>query len=428
MKSRRVAVTGLGLMTPCGTGWNAYWRACLKAESHIRELPQFACERFSRQYGGTIPDFSPEEFVKQRKTLKLMSREIQLAVAASYLAIQDAAIRQDEMDRTRFGICLGTGIINNDLDEVGAGIRGGLDDQGRFRMDRFGQAGIKSLYPLWFLKYLPNMPACHVAITHGLHGPSNTITTSCAASTQAVGESFRIIQRGDADLMLAGGTDSKINAMGISRFHLLGLISRGFSPGTKGYCPFDRGHDGVILGEGAGLLVLEEMEHALRRGASIYGELLGYGSSSDYNYDPRDTEDFTGKRLAMVHALEDAGVPAGDIDFVLANGSGIPAEDIQEASAIRAVFENHLDRLRVCSLKPVTGHLVYGAGGVEMSAGLLALSEGLLPPVGNLKEPDEACDLPFVVKTAEKRTGRFFLFNSSGLCSQNASLVFGKVS
>lgn len=427
-RERRVAITGIGLITPCGKGWQPYWEALLEARSFIRHLTSISLNGFPSKLAGEISNFDAFEFVKQKKSLKVMSREIQLAVAASYFALQDSGLRLEESDRTRFGISLGTGIINNDLDEIGIGIRNAVcREDGKFSMAKFGQEGIRSLYPLWFLKYLPNMPACHISIAHGLRGPSNTVTTSSAAGAQAIGEAFRVIQRGDADRMLAGGTDSKINAMGISRFHLLGLLSlRNHTP-EKAYCPFDSRRDGMILGEGAGLILLEEWEHAKKRNARIYGELMGYGASSDFNYDPRSTEDFNGKRVAMIRALVDARIVPNDIDLLVANGSGIPQEDIQEARAIQTVFENSLQNVRVTGVKPITGHLVYGSGGVEMGAAVLALHQGIVPPLANLEMPDPECDLPFIHERPEPAELKYAVFNSFGFGGQNASLVLKKV-
>lgn len=270
------------------------------------------------------------------------------------------------------------------------------------------------------------MPACHISMTHGIKGPSNTVTTSSAAAAQAIGEACRVIKRGDADVMIAGGTDSKINAMGLARFHLLGLLSHQNGVGQDGYCPFDERHDGIYIGEGSGLLILEERTHAEKRGAHIYGEILGYGSSSDFNYDPRMAEDFQGKRLAITRALADAGLDSSEIDFLLANGSGIPQEDKQEAMAIRSVFEKSLDRLKVTGVKPITGHGVYASGGIEMAAGILALQKGSIPPLTNLKKPAAYCDLPFVTEKAQSLDAKTFLFNSFGFCGQNACLAVSK--
>lgn len=427
MSDRRVAITGLGLLTPCGRGWRPYWDATLETRSAICMLsPQLQPSSLPIRMAGEISNFDPAEFIKQRKSLKVMSREIQLAVAASYMAIEDSNIRLEEVDRTRFGISLGTGIINNDLDEICVGIQKGFDENGKFQMKKFGLEGVRALYPLWFLKYLPNMPACHISIAHNLSGPSNTVTTSSAAGAQALGEAYHVIRRGDADVMIAGSTDSKINAMGISRFHLLGLLSRDGGHPEKAYRPFDERHNGIVLGEGAGLVILEEWEHARRRGAHLYGEMIGYGSSSDFNYNPMITEDFTGKKLAMSRALHDAQVDSKEIDFLVANGSGIPMDDIQEAEAIRSVFHSSLAHIRVTNVKPITGHLIYGSAGVEIGAALLALRNGVIPAVANLEKPDEACELPFVMEKPEYTMTRTFLFNSFGFGGQNAALVVRK--
>lgn len=426
MSKRRVVITGLGMLTPCGRGWQPYWEAVLKAQSHIRFLSNFPLNGYPTKIAGEIPNFNPADFVKQRKSIKLMSREIQLGVAASYLAIQDAALNLSQIDLTRFGISLGTGIINTELDEISVGIRNAIGTDGKFWMSKFGQDGIRSMFPLWFLKYLPNMPACHISITHGLVGPSNTITTSSAAGSQAIGEAFRVIQRGDADLMMAGGTDSKVNAMGISRFNLLGLLSNREENPETAYRPFDHLHDGMVLGEGAGLVILEEWEHAKKRGAHIYGEVAGYGSSSDFNCDPRIHEDATGKRCAMVRALDDSEMEPDEVNLVVANGSGIPKEDIQESTALYSIFENSMGDLRVSGVKPITGHLVYGSGGVEIQAALLALQDNVVPPLANLDKPHPECELPFIKDAAEGREINTVLFNSFGFGGQNATLVIRK--
>ena len=427
MKPKRIAITGLGIISPCGLGWQAYWNAALAGNSHVRFLqPGLSQSEFPVKLGAQIPGFDPSLFIKQRKSIKLMSREIQLAVAASYLAIADSGIRLVETDRTRFGIALGVGVINNDLDEVGIAIRNSIGEDGKFQMKKFGAEGVKTMYPLWFLKYLPNMPACHISIAHGLSGPSNTITTSSAAGAQAIGEACSVIRRGDADLMLAGSTDSKINAMGISRFHLLGLLSYQNQVPEKAYRPFDQGHDGIILGEGVGLVMLEEWEHAKKRGASIYAELLGYGSASDYNYNPAKSEDSTGKRLAMTRALENSHTSPSEVDFVFANGSGVPQEDIQEVQAVSALFGSSVSKLHVTGVKPITGHLVYGSAGVEIAAAVLSLHENVLPPLVNLENPALDCELPFVKDRPKPCEAKTLLFNSFGFGGQNAALVLRK--
>ncbi len=424
---RRVVLTGFGVITSCGNGWEPYWDAAVNARPVICGADYLKLGDFYLGGAGAAAQFDPKEFIENRKSLKVMSREIQLAVSASRLALRDAQLSPENYDPTRVGVTLGTGVINNDLDEVGIGFRNGLDETGHFSMTKFGQDGVRSLFPLWFLKYLPNMPACHVSIVNQLRGPNNTITTSSAASTQAIGEAYRVIERGDADVMLAGGTDSKLNAMGISRFHLLGFLAKRRDAPEKIYCPFDEKHDGIILGEGAGILVLETLESAKKRGAKIYAEIAGYGSSSDYNYDPRDPDDFTGKRVAIRRALEDAGCEPADVDVIVANGSGVPQEDIQESLAIHSFYAPTFKNLNVTAVKPVTGHLIHGAGGVEAVIAALTTTKKVIPPVANLQKPAPECPLPFVQGRAKACDVNVAVLNTFGFGGQNASLVFKHV-
>ncbi len=423
MKLRRVVVTGMGLVTPAGLGGEPYWNAVLAGETVITRFPEGTSLDIPLKMAGILRDFKPEAFVTHRKQLKVMSREIQLAVAASHLALRDADFHPEEDRRFRYGISLGAGVLNTDLDEMSGGIRASLDAEGKFDMKKFGAEGIRALFPLWFLKYLPNMPACHVGMAHGFRGPSNTVTTSSAAGAQAIGEAMRVIRRGDADVMLAGGTDSKINAVGISRFNLLGLLSQRDDLAQPNYCPFDKNHDGIFLGEGAGLLLLEEKEHALARGARIYGEILGYGDASDYNCDPRDNQDHQGKALAMKRALEESAVEASDVDFILANGSGVPQDDDLEAAAISSLFEKQFGALAVTGVKPITGHSVYASGGIEFAAGLLAMRDHVIPPLANFETPSAQCHLPIVKGAGRSCAADMFVFNSSGFGGQNAALV-----
>ena len=414
---RRVVITGFGVITACGNGWEPYWDAALHGCSLVRSSDPLKLNCPSFKYAGMLPQFEPKEFIESRKSIKLMSREIQMAVAASRLALKDAKLSPDNYDPTRVGVT---------LDEIGVGFRNGLDESGHFSMTKFGQDGIRSLFPLWFLKYLPNMPACHVSVANHLRGPNNTITTSSAASTQAIGEAYRVIERGDADIMLAGGTDSKLNAMGISRFQLLGFLSTREESPEKVYCPFDKKHDGIVLGEGSGILVLESLESAKKRGASIYSEVAGYGSSSDFNYDPRDPDDFTGKRVAIRRALEDAMLEPADVDVLVANGSGIPQEDVQESLAVHSFYASSFKKLHVTAVKPVTGNLVYGTGSVEAVIAALTTKKGQVPPVANLESPDPECSLPFVKDKAKACQVNVAVLNTFGFGGQNASLVFKK--
>ncbi len=413
MKSekRPVVITGIGTLTACGMGYEPLWQMAMEGRSGIRALTDFSGNGSPVKVGGEVWDFHPEEFVKARKSLKLMSRDIQLAVAASRLAIQDSKIVLDQIDRTRAGVTLGSGLINNELEELGSGIRASLDETGQFQMGRFGREGIRAMFPLWLLKYLPNMPACHVSIAHGLKGPSNTLTTYSTGAVQAVGEAFRVIERGDADVMLAGATDSKLNPLGLSRLYLLGVLSeKNHLPGEV-YRPFDRRRDGVVLGEGAGIFVLEEKEHAVKRGAKIYGEIWGYNARVH------------SQEKVMQNALADAGCDLKDIGFVHANGSGLPREDVQEAESIARIFSNGSRHVPVTASKSLTGHLVDASGASELGLSLLSLERQLLPPITNLDEPDPRCDLNFVRDTPQALGRPAFLVHTFGFSGQSAALV-----
>ncbi len=408
---RRVVITGIGSLSACGLGYEPLWEMTLAGQSAIRELPDFSSNGSPVRVGGVIPNFLPEQFVKTRKSLKVMSRDIQLAVAASGLAVADSGIQWETLDRTRAGVVLGSGLINNELEELGAGIKQSLDEAGKFQMKRFGREGIRALYPLWLLKYLPNMPACHISILHGLKGPNNTLTTSSTGCIQAVGEAYRVIQRDDADVMLVGASDSKLNPLGLSRLHLLGLLSERNHIPEKAYRPFDRARDGIVVGEGAGIFVLEEKNHAVKRGARIYGEILGYGAL------------FHSRTRSMQHALKEAGRDLKEISFVHAHGSGVPQEDVSEARSIAEIFSNGSSRVLVTASKSVTGHLIDAVGTTELSLALLSLQRKLLPPVANLEEPDPQCNLNFVTGKPEPIEGGSFLLHGFGFGGQSAALV-----
>lgn len=414
MSERRVVITGVGIVSACGLGYEPLWQSAVSGKSAIRLLPEFAVNGSPVRVGGEVPNFQPSDFVKERKSLKVMSRDIRLAVAASTLAVKDAGLVLDAVDSTRAGVTLGAGLINNELDELGLGIRESLDSEGRFQIKRFGRDGLRALYPLWLLKYLPNMPACHISMAHRLKGPSNTLMTSSTGGLQAIGEALRTIQRGDTDVMLAGATDSKLNPVGLSRLHLLGILSTNGHEPSEAYRPFDRRRDGVVVGEGAGIFVLEEREHALRRGARIYGEILGYGTHFD-----REGQ-------AVKKALEEAGRDVDEIGFVHAHGSGIPEEDISEARLITGIFQNGSRRVPVTATKSVTGHWMDASGMSEMAVALLSLERELIPPVANLEEPDPECDLNFVIGGAKALGARTFLLHAVGLGEQSAAVIVGR--
>ncbi len=389
----RVVITGLGVLSACGAGWKPFWDACLQGQSALRTVT-----RFPSLFGGEVPDFDPKQYVKNRKNIKLMSRDIQFAVAASKLAFEDAGMDLSTLDLARSGVVIGSCVINNELEELASGYQKAVLPDGSFSMPKFGSEGSPSFFPLWMLKYLPNMPASHVTIEFGLRGYSNTVTFSAASGAQAIGEAARVIERGDAEVMLAGGADSKLNPMGISRFQLFNMLSP-----SRVHHVFSQYADGMVVGEGAGVLVLESLEHAQKRNAKIYAEFCGLGSAPDSNTSPIQHHDGSGKEKAMRRAVQDAGMSFSDLNAVIANGSGMRDHDLLEEAALKACLTKGV---YVAALKPLIGHTVYAAGGIESAAAAAAVYENRFP-------------------STEKEISTVML-NSFGFCGQNTALIFRK--
>lgn len=412
----RVVITGLGVLSACGIGWQPLWEACLQRRSALRPISRYVFEKFPAAYGGEVPDFDPRKYVQNRKNIKLMSRDIQFAVAASKLAFEDAGILLSTLDLARSGVIIGSGVINNELEELAPGYLKAVQPDGSFSMPHFGSHGVPALFPLWMLKYLPNMPASHITIEFGLRGYSNTVTFSAASGAQAIGEAARVIERGDADVMLAGGADSKLNPMGLSRFQLFGMLSESGKHGA-----FDQYSDGMVVGEGAGILVLESLEHAQKRNAKIYAELSGFGSAPDANSSPLNHSDGTGKEKAMNRAMNDARITFSDLDAVIANGSGLIQHDQLEAKALKLLL-NVSPKTSVTALKPIFGHAVYAAGGIEAAIAAITVDEDKLPPASVLNPIEK---LSFASEIISKPINTVML-NSFGFCGQNTALVIKK--
>ena len=406
---KRVVLTGLGAITALGEGAESLWQAAVTGKSGIGFLDGFGS--YTPQIpGAAIPDFSPEKYVSQRKALKVMARDIQLAVAGASLALDDSNIRGATFDRERFGVIVGSGVLNHELDELAYSVQFSLDESGKFDLEKFGEAGLSALFPLWLLKYLPNMSACHISILFDLQGMNNTITTGCSAGLQAVGEAFRIIERGDADLMLAGGAESKVNPVGISQYKVLGALTENLS--GAGYRPFDVASEGFVVGEGAGFLLLEEYEHAKKRGAAIYAEIAGFGSSF-----------CDGRKIAMESALREAGLKPGELSYLQAAGIGLKEEDHREAEAIHAVFNGSGKNLSVSASKPITGFTGFSAGALDLIISTLALKNQTIPAVVNFSRADRDWGFQIVKDHAVKKKFLYALTNASGFGGQAVSVV-----
>ena len=420
---RRIVVTGFGALAPNGNTAEEFWEACREGRSGVKRIESFDVSGFPVQSAGEVRNFKAVDFVPSRKSLKIMGRNIRFGVASSQMAMEHSGLKETPPDPTRFGVVMGSGIVPTDVEEVGDAIMASLDEKGRFDVARFGAGGQKMLFPLWLLKHLPNMVAAHISIIHNAQGPNNTIVTACSASTQAVGEAMRIIERGDADVMLAGGADSRIDPLSLVAYSLLGAVSQADRPPEKISRPFDRGRDGFVLGEGAASLILEAEEHAKARGATIYAECLGYGSSFDAFAVTKPEPGGKGAIRAMEAALRDASLTPADIDYISAHGTSTVLNDEMETTAVKGLFKDRAKSVPMSSIKSMVGHLIGASGALEALSGVLAIRDGVVPPTINLDDPDPECDLDYVPNTAREMKVETVLSNSFGFGGQNASIV-----
>jgi 3-oxoacyl-[acyl-carrier-protein] synthase II len=398
---RRVVITGLGLVTPLGIGVEPFWSALVEGRSAVRKIQAFPIAGLPNDIGAEVLGFNkkameslaiPKLWQTIKKSLKYMARDIQLSVAGAQLAMIDAGLAGGGIDPTRIGVDLGAGLISTELDELAPAIAAGYGSNGTFDYGAYAREGIGMITPIWLLKYLPNMLATHISILLDCQGPSNTITEAEAASNVAIGEAARIIARGRADVMITGGADSKIHPLSFVRMSLLDQMSS-WKGEPAGACrPFDEARDGWVPGEGAGIVILEERDHAIARGAKIYGELLGYGSGCDASPVGGLDPDGIGTEIAIRAALRDAKLAPGEIGHVNAHGAATVVSDLAEARAINRVFGGGAGGgVPVTALKGYFGNIVSGCGAVELIASLLGANRGLIPPALNCDHVDPAC-------------------------------------
>jgi 3-oxoacyl-[acyl-carrier-protein] synthase II len=422
--SRRVAITGVGILSPIGLTKESCWDSLLRQQSGIRRITSFDPSGLPCQIAGEIRGFDPREYIdkKERKSLKVMSRTIKLAVAASQLALQDSGVDKSRLDPTRFGVEFGAGLIASELEELGPPSQVSSNCQpGPIDLEKWGTRGLASMPPLWMLKYLPNMLACHVSILHNAQGPNNTITENEVAGLLALGEAFRILVRDQADFFLVGGADSKLNPLSMVRHSLFLPLSRRNDSPASACRPFDSQRDGIVLGEGSGVLAVEDLNHARQRGARIYGEIVGFGASFD--------REKSGKGLARAvrAALNESGIGPDELDHVNAQGYSSIVSDIWEARGLAEIFAEAKTPVPVLALKSYIGSLGAGSATTELAMSLLSLHHDILPPTLNYDEPDPNC--PIFVATGKPRpvTKPYCLkvgFTEMGQC---AALVIRKL-
>jgi 3-oxoacyl-[acyl-carrier-protein] synthase II len=409
--NRRVVVTGLGLITPLGCGVQKTWEGICKGASGIDRITAFDASTYPVQIAGEVKDFNPEDFI-ERKEVKKMDIFIQYALGAGTMAVEDAGLQVNEDNADRVGVIVGAGI-------------GGLNSIERYHSVLL-ESGHRRVSPFFIPMLIANLAAGHISIRFGARGPNSCVTTACAAGTHSIGEAFRLIQRGDADAMIAGGSESVITPLTIAGFaNMKALSSRNDTP-QKASRPFDVERDGFVIAEGAGLLVLEELESARGRGARIYAEVVGYGMSADAYHMTAPDPEGRGVINCMRMALRDAGVAPADVDYINAHGTSTPYNDKHETTAIKQVFGEHARKLAVSSTKSMTGHLLGASGGIEAAFCALALTHGTIPPTINYEYPDPECDLDYVPNHARHVDVRTVLSNSFGFGGTNASIVLKK--
>ena len=424
---RRVAVTGLGVVAPNGIGKDDFWDACVNGRSGVREISAFDASSFPVRIAGEVKDFDPTPFMpdSMRKSLKVMGRAARFGVGAAGLALQDSGISMENENPERVGVVIGAGIVPVDMAEIMPMLQQVMTETGSFDLKNLDQSNSTPMFPLWLLKLLPNMVSAHISMMFNAQGPNSTVTTACVAGTQAIGEGFRMVARGEADVAIAGGSDSRLDPLLLMAYTALGTLSRRTDlPPEEVSRPFDRLRDGFVLGEGSGMLILEDLERARRRGAKVYAEVLGFGSSFDaYSIIKPDPEG-KGAARAIRNALEEARVDASEIGYINAHGTSTRLNDSMETVAVKKAFGD--DRARtipISSIKSMIGHSIAASGAIEAVAVAMSLSEKVIPPTINLTHPDPNCDLDCVPLTARDHNHRMALSTSFGFGGQNGALI-----
>lgn len=412
MSKRRVVVTGLGIISPVGNTVATAWANILAGKSGIRPITAFDTEPFPTRFGGTIIDFDPKDTINPKDARK-MDPFIHYGLAAGAQAIADSGLEITEANAPRIGVAIGSGI--GGINWIEKGHKSFLD------------GGPRKLSPFFIPGAIINMVAGHLSIIHGLKGPNIAIVTACTSGTHNLGQAARIIAYGDADVMIAGGAEYATTPTGLGGFAAARALSSRNEAPTEASRPWDLGRDGFVLSDGAGVLVLEEYEHARRRGADIYAELAGFGMSGDAYHMTQPSEGGEGAARCMQEALRDAGVNAESVDYINAHGTSTQVGDIAESLAVRRQFGDHADRIAVSSTKSMTGHLLGAAGGLEAAFTVLAIRDQVAPPTINLDDPDPACDLDYVPHTAREMRIDTALSNSFGFGGTNGTVLFRRI-
>ena len=411
---RRVAVTGVGLVTPVGIGTEETWHALLQGVSGIGPITRFDASKFATRFAGEVKGFEPTRWISAREAKSSMADPfIQYAMAAGSMAMSDAGLVIEGELAERTGCFIGSGM-------------GGLTTIEATHLALQAKGPRHAISPFFVTQLIINLAAGQLSIKYGAKGPSYSQVSACSSGAHAIGDAFRLIQRGEVDAMICGGTESVVTPLGVGGFAAMHALSTRNDAPTQASRPFDLDRDGFVLAEGAGVIILEEMEHARKRGARIYAELEGYAANSDAHHITAPSESGEGAQRCMRAALADAGLAPERIDYVNAHGTSTKMNDATETLAIKKVFGDHARKLMVSSTKSMTGHLLGAAGGIEAAFCVLAVARGQIPPTINYTTPDPECDLDYVPNVAREVKSRHVLSNSFGFGGTNACLVFGR--
>lgn len=410
MNKRRVVVTGIGAVTPLGNDAETSWTNILAGKSGIGPMTRLNADEYPAKVAAEVKDFSIEEYL-DRKDARKMDRFTHYAIAASQMAVKDAKLTITEEIAPRVGVWIGSGI-------------GGMETF-ESQHETFLNRGYKRVSPFFVPMMIPDMAAGQVSILLGARGVNSCTVTACATGTNSIGDAFKVIERGDADVMVTGGAEAPITKMAVAGFCANTALSTNPDPNTASR-PFDLNRDGFVIGEGAGIIVLEDLEHAVNRGAEIYAEIVGYGSTGDAYHITAPAPGGEGGARAMKMAINDAGMSPEDIQYINAHGTSTPYNDKYETMAVKEVFGEHAYKLAVSSTKSMTGHLLGAAGGVEAIFTIQAIRDGIMPPTVNIETPDPDCDLDYVANEARRADIKAAMSNSLGFGGHNATIVFKK--
>ncbi len=408
---KRVVITGLGAITPVGNTAADFWQALLAGKSGIGPITRFDAAEYDAKIAGEVKGFEPTAFI-DKKEARRMDRFTQFAIAAAKMALDDSGIDLEKADKSRIGSFVGSGI-------------GGMDTLHEQYKNLF-EKGPNRVSPFFIPMMIANMAAGQVSIAFGLQGPSSCVVTACATGTNCIGDAMKVIQRGDADVMVAGGTEAAISPAGMAGFCSMKALSTRNDAPEKASRPFEKDRDGFVMGEGSGIVILESLEHALARGARIYAELAGYGTNADAYHVTAPAPEGAQAARCMELAIKDAGLQVTDVDYINAHGTSTPLNDKNETLGIKALFGDHVKNLAVSSIKSMTGHLLGAAGGIECVATALTVANDMMPPTINYDTPDSDLDLDYVPNQARAKVVRVALSNSFGFGGHNATLLVKK--